>query len=212
MPLTELAIRNAKAGSKAYKLFDGAGLFLQVTPSGGKWWRYKYRHHGKEKLLSLGTYPETSLKEARIKHADARKLLSTGVDPGQNRKAQRIAEANQGDTFEVVAREWYLKNKPQWADSHSSKVIARLENDVFPWIGTRPIASIKALEILSVARRTENRGAIDTAHRVLQNCGQVFRYAVATDRAERDPTSDLKGALTPVRQTHYPSIPLSKAS
>lgn len=206
MPLTELAIRNAKGLPKQYKLFDGGGLYLVVTPNGGKWWRFKYRFQGKEKLLSLGTHPETSLKEARIKHADARKLLSAGIDPMDNRRAQKAAASVQGDIFEVIAREWYEKNKTQWADSHSSKIIARLENDVFPWMGSRPIVSIKAPEILAVVRRIESRGALDTAHRVLQNCGQVMRYAVATGRADRDPTHDLKGALTPVQQSHYASI------
>lgn len=207
MPLTELTIRNAKAGSKPYKLSDSGGLFLHVAPSGGKWWRYKYRYQGKEKLVSLGTYPETSLKEARRKHEDARRLLSAGVDPSQNRKAQKAAAISDlGDTFEVIAREWYEKNKHQWAESHSSKIIARLEKDVFPWIGSRSISELKAPDILAVARRAESRGALDTAKRIKQTCGQVFRYSVATGRAERDPTHDLKGALTPPKQIQYASI------
>lgn len=207
MPLTDTAIRNAKPQAKPYKLTDGGGLFLLVTLAGGKWWRFKYRFDGKEKLLSLGTYPDVGLKEARIKHADARKLLASEIDPGETRKATKAAkEGSAANSFEVVAREWFAKHKHTWADSHSEKIINRLENDVFPWLGKRPVADIKAPELLAVIRRTESRGALDTAHRIKQNCGQVFRYAIATGRAERDPSQDLRGAIPPAKTKNFPSI------
>lgn len=207
MPLTDSSIRTAKPGPKSVRLFDGGGLYLEVAPSGGKWWRFKYRFEGKEKRLSLGVYPDVSLKEARVKRDDARKLLSSEIDPAYHRKIQKAAKADRAaNSFEFVAREWYSKHSPSWAESHSNKVIKRLENDVFPWIGGRPIADIVAPELLTTVRRIESRGALDTAHRSLQICGQVFRYAVATGRAERDPSSDLRGALPPARTTHYPSI------
>lgn len=207
MPLTDTAIRNAKPQSKPLKISDGGGLFVIVNPSGSKWWRYSYRFNGKQKTLSLGTYPEISLKDARDRHAELRKLLAQGVDPGETRKAVKAAGAEKAaNSFEVIAREWFAKHMTGKAESHKNKVIARLENDVFPWIGNRPIADIKAPELLATVRRTESRGALDTAHRLLQNCGQIFRYAVATGRAERDPSQDLKGALPPAKQNHFAAI------
>lgn len=207
MPLTDTAIRNAKAKAKLYKLFDERGLFLLVSPSGGKWWRLKYRFDGKEKLLSLGVYPDVSLKDARELRDEARKRLAKGIDPSQHRKAQNSARADRSaNSFEVVAREWFAKYSPGWADTHSSRIISRLEGDVFPWIGGRPIAELIAPELLTVARRIEGRGALETAHRVMGYCGQIFRYAVATGRAERDPTGDLRGALPPAKGDHFPAI------
>jgi integrase len=203
MALSDLAVRTAKPGSKAARLFDGGGLYLEVTPAGGKLWRLKYRYGGKEKLLALGKYPDVSLKDARERRDDARKLLANDVDPALNRKQQKAAKAERaGNSFEVVAREWIAKNTPTWAASHTNKIVRRLEMYVFPWLGGRPIAEITAPELLSMARRVEGKGALETAHRVLQNCGQVFRYAVATGRAERDPTGDLRGALQPVKSVH----------
>lgn len=207
MPLTDTAIRNAKPRAKLYKLFDERGLFLLVSPSGGKWWRLKYRFDGKEKLLSLGVYPDVSLKDARELRDEARKRLAKGIDPSQHRKAQNSARADRSaNSFEVVAREWFAKYSPGWADTHSSRIMSRLEGDVFPWIGGRPIAELIAPELLTVARRIEGRGALETAHRVMGYCGQIFRYAVATGRAERDPTGDLRGALPPARSDHFPAI------
>ncbi|KXU89935.1 integrase [Paraburkholderia monticola] len=207
MALTDLMVRNVKPVDKQQKLFDERGLYLLVTPAGGKWWRLKYRFGGKEKSLSMGVYPDVGLKDARERRDAARKLLANGVDPGIERKVQKAA-ANErtANSFETVAREWYAKHAPGWAPSHSEKVIRRLERDVFPWIGTRPIADVKAPELLAVLRRIEDRGVLETAHRALQNCGQVFRYAVATGRAERDPSGDLRGALPPWRSEHYASI------
>lgn len=207
MPLTDIAVRSAKPAEKPIKLFDERGLFLLISPAGGKWWRLKYRFGGKEKLLSLGTYPDVGLKDARAKRDEARKLLADGVDPGENRKAQKIATQNRAaNSFEVVTREWYGKHAPNWADHHGSRIIRRFERDIFPWLGGRPIAEITPPELLAVVRRIEERGAVETAHRALANCGQVFRYAVATGRAERDPSGDLKGALPPVKAAHFAAV------
>jgi integrase len=207
MALTDLMVRKAKPAAKQQKLFDERGLYLLVTPAGGKWWRLKYRFGGKEKSLSMGVYPDVGLKDARERRDAARKLLADGVDPGFERKIQKAAASERSaNSFETVAREWYAKHAPGWALSHGEKVIRRLERDVFPWIGARPIVEVKAPELLTVLRRIEDRGVLETAHRALQNCGQVFRYAVATGRAERDPSVDLRGALPPWRSEHYASI------
>lgn len=207
MPLTNTAVRNAKPSDKIKKMFDGGGLYLQVTPSGGKWWRLKYRINGKEKLLSLGVYPDVSLKEAREKRDDARKLIANDIDPSEQRKAKKVSTLEREEnSFEVVAREWYAKHSPNWSDSHGERIIRRLERDIFPWLGSKPIAEITPPMLLGAIRRIEERGALETAHRALQNCGQVFRYAVATGRAERDPAGDLKGALPPVKAKHFPAI------
>ena len=212
MALTDTALRNAKPRTKAYKIYAGEGLFLLVSPKGGKWWRFKYRVEGKEKQLSLGTYPAIGLKLARERCSQARQDMENGIDPAANRKAIKFAHTEGvKDSFESVAREWIGKQSAIWADSHSSKILRRLELDIFPWIGKRPIGEIKPPEILSALRRIENRGAVDTAHRALQNCGQIFRYAVATGRAERDCAADLRGALAPVRESHFAAITEPKA-
>jgi integrase len=212
MPLTEIAVRNAKARAKPARLFDAGGLYLEISPSGGKWWRFKYRFAEKEKRLSLGVYPEVSLKAARARRDDARRLLAEGIDPSEHRQQSKSAlTAKAANSFEAVAREWFAKFSENWVDTHSSKIIRRLERDLFPWLGSRPINSITAPELLSALRRIENRGALETAHRATQNCGQVFRYAVATGRAERDPTGDLRGALPPVKEKHHASIRDPKA-
>ncbi len=207
MALTGTATRTAKPKAKQYKLADEKGMFLLVTPSGGKWWRLKYRFGGKEKLLALGTYPDVSLKAARERRDEARTLIAEGVDPGEHRKAVKAAKHERGaNSFEVVAREWYAKHSPNWAKTHASRTINRLEKDVFPWIGGKAIADIEAPELLTMARRVEDRGALETAHRILSICGQVFRYAVATGRAKRDPTRDLRGALPPYKSTHFAAV------
>ena len=204
MALSATALRNAKSGEKSVKLFDERGLFLVVTPSGGKWWRFRYKLDGKEKLLSLGTYPDVNLKVARERRDEARRLLVAGIDPGAHRKAQKSARADRvANSFETVAREWYGKHAPNWAANHADRIIRRFERDIFPWIGGRPIAEIAAPDLLAVLRRIEERGAIETAHRALGNCGQVFRYAIATGRAERDPSQDLRGALPPAKGGHF---------
>ena len=204
MPLTDTKIRNAKPGEKPMRLFDERGLYLEVSPAGGKWWRLKYRFGGKEKRFSLGVYPDVTLKDARERRDAARKLLGDGIDPSENRKAIRSAQSDRAsNSFEVVAREWFGKYSPGWAESHSSRVIRLFERDIFPWIGGRPIAEVTAPELLTVIRRIENRGALETAHRARTNCGQVLRYAVATGRCERDPSGDLRGALPPAKGKHF---------
>jgi len=206
MPLTDTKVRNAKPGEKQVKLFDGDGLFLLVTPNGGKWWRFKYRFGGKEKLLSFGTYPEVSLGEAREKRFQARKQVAAGVDPSDLRKAQQAADAAQENSFEVVAREWHGKFSGTWSAVHAKTTLRRLEADVFPVIGKRPIDEIKAPGLLAMLQRIESRGALETAHRVRTICSQIFRYAVVTGRADRDPAADLKGALPPYKKSHLAAI------
>jgi len=207
MTLTDVTIRKAKPTDKTQRLFDGGGMYLEVSPAGGKWWRLKYRFGGKEKRLSLGTYPDTGLADAREKRDAARKLLAAGVDPGEQRKAVKAAgEERASNSFEVVAREWHAKQSATWVELHASRIMLRLENDVFPWLGSRPIADVTAKELLVTVNRIVDRGAVESAHRVLQNCGQVFRYAIATGRAERNPAADLRGALPPVKQTHLAAI------
>lgn len=207
MPLTDTAIRNAKPGAKPARLFDERGLYLEVSPAGGKWWRFRYSVGGKAKLLSMGTYPDVGLAKARDRRDEARRLLADGIDPSQHRKAAKAAGAERaGNSFEVVAREWYAKMAPTWNAAHGDRIIRRLERDIFPWIGARPVAEVTAPELLGVLRRIENRGALETAHRALQNCGQALRYAIATGRAERDPSGDLRGALRPVKGTHFAAV------
>ena len=207
MPLTDITIRNAKPGPKPVKLFDERGMFLLVTPAGGKWWRLKYRFDGKEKLLSLGVYPDVGLKDARERRDTARKQLANGIDPSLNRKAQKsLRQIQVANSFETVSREWYEKHAPNWVASHGDRIIRRLERDIFPFIGKRPIGEVAAPELLDVIRRIEARGALETAHRALSNCGQVFRYAVATGRATRDPSADLRGALPPVKGEHFAAV------
>ena len=207
MALTDVAAKGAKPQEKAYKLSDEKGMFLLVTPTGSKWWRLKYRFAGKEKLLSLGVYPEIGVRDARDRRDAARKLLLNGIDPSIDRQMQKAASTERSEnSFERVAREWFAKFSPKWAPGHASKIIRRLERDVFPWIGGLPVAEIKAPQLLATLRRIEERGAIETAHRAQQNCSQVFRYAVATGRAERDPSTDLRGALPPAQKTHLAAI------
>lgn len=206
MPLTDLKIRSAKPKEKPYKLSDFDGLYLLVTEKGQKWWRFRYRFNRKEKLLSLGTYPEISLLDARQRRDEARRQIAHGIDPGAVRKAQKQAVTQDKETFEVIAREWHMRFSPSWTSGHAATILSRLERDLFPWIGKRPIAEIKASELLSVLRRVESRGALETAHRIRTIAGQVFRYAVATGRAERDPSADLKGALRQPGEKHLAAI------
>jgi integrase len=205
-PLSEVQVRTAKPRKNPYKIFDGGGLFLFVTPSGGKLWHLKYRFDQKEKKLALGTYPEISLAEARRRRDEARRQVAHGIDPGAVRKAQKQAGTEEKETFEVIAREWHEKFTPTWTPGHSITIMSRLERDLFPWIGHRPMMDIKAPELLTVLRRVESRGALESAHRIRTIAGQVFRYAVATGRAERDPSGDLKGALPQPREKHHAAI------
>lgn len=211
MALSDLAVRNAKPGAKPRKLYDERGLFLLVNPTGSKWWRLKYRFADREKLLSLGTYPDVSLKDARDRRDEARQLLAAGSDPGEARKAAKVVAQADLETFKIIACEWLENRSPLWAVGHGEKIRRRFDLDVFPRIGGLPIAGVTAPEILKMAKLIESHGAIETAHRAVQNCGQVIRYAIATGRAVSDPTPALRGALTPTREKHHASITEPKA-
>lgn len=212
MALTVAEVRNEKSTGKPVKLSDSGGLFLLIQPNNKKYWRLAYRFSGKQKTLALGVYPEISLAKAREHRDDARRLLADGIDPGEQRKATKAAKTGQNaDSFEVIAREWFANQSPIWVPTHADKIIRRLERDIFPWLGSSPIASITAQQLLIAARRIEERGVKETARRALLNCSQVFRYAIATGRAERDPVPDLKGALQPAKTTHFATMTDPKA-
>lgn len=218
--LSDPLIRNAKPGEKAQKLFDGGGLYLELQPSGAKYWRLKYRVAGIEKRLSLGVYPATGLKDARIKAAEAREVVSKGLDPSEQRQvdkadtlrqreAERLADAGLPalNSFEAVARDWLKTvHEVKVSAGHAERTRIRLEQDAFPWIGRKPIAEIEAPELLAMLRRVEARGAIETAHRIKDACGQVFRYGVATGACKRNPAADLKDAMQPVQTRHHAAI------
>lgn len=206
MALSATAIKNAKLQDKPYKLADGRGLYLLVLKS-GKYWRYDYRFNGKRKTLALGVYPDITLARAREIHQEARRVLAQGIDPSVHKQAVKTARAESAEnSFEVIAREWLQKFAADKADNTVSEALSRLEKNVFPWLGRRLINEITAPELLAVLHRIEDRGAHETAKRVRQRCGQVFRYAVATSRAERDPSQDLRGALTPPKSRHLAAI------
>jgi len=206
MPLTDTAIRKSKPQNKQYKLTDEKGMYLLVNKS-GKYFRLDYRFAGKRKTLALGVYPDVKLVEAREKRNEARKMIANGIDPAQARKVQKSIQIEQTEnSFEAIAREWHRKYSTNWADSHAKKIIRRFELYIFPRLRTRPIAEITPPELLSVLRRIESKGILETAHRAQQNCGQVFRYAIATGRAERDPSADLRGALAPVKHGRMATI------
>ena len=183
MPLTQLQIKNAKVIDKPLKLSDGGGLYLLVQstdPKASKFWRLAYRFAKKQKTLALGVYPTISLAVARDRREEARKLLANGLDPSDTKKAQKAAvQALAVNSLEIVAREWFMGRKPNWKENHSSKIIARLEKDIFPWLGARPISEITAPELLTAIRRIESRGALETAHRTLSYCGQVFHGSIS---------------------------------
>jgi integrase len=216
MALTELQIKNLKPIDKQQKLSDGGGLQLLVHPNGSKYWRLAYRFDGVQKGMALGVYPDVTLAQARIKRDEAKALLSNGENPSEHVtkkakkavivQAQEVQQIVEDGLFENVAIEWFTKHSPNWKKSHSDKIIGRLKADVFPWIGKRPMNEINPPELLAVIRRIEARGALETAHRVLANCGQIWRYGVATGRAERNQAADLRGALPPVQGTHFAAI------
>lgn len=203
MALNNLLIKSAKPKEKTYKLSDGKGLYLEVAPNGGKWWRFKYRIDGKEKRISLGTFPEVSLADAREKHLESRKQVSNGIDPSEDRKSKKAKDKISAEnSFEQIARAWWTLHMQNKAPSHRDKVIRRFELYLFPWIGQKPISEITSPQILEVVRRIEKLNKAETAHRTLQTAGQVFRYAVQNGYAIRDVTADLKGALTPTTTKH----------
>lgn len=207
MPLTVVQVKNAKPRDKAYKLSDERGLYLLVNPNGSKLWKLKYRFAGIEKKLSLGKFPEVTLADAREAREEARRHLAKEIDPGVlKNSAKRSRKLAAENSFEAIAREWHAKFTPKWTKIHGERILIRLEQNIFPWIGRRPITEVTAPELLSALRRVEARGAIETAHRISQICGQVFRYAIVTGKAERDPSADLRGALAPVKKNHHASI------
>ena len=209
MSLSDAKVKAVKVpeGKKQLKLFDGGGLHLLVKPT-GKYWRLKYRFAGKERTLALGVYPSMSLKEARNKRADAKKKLEMNIDPSQAKQQERRAKHTEkmSMSFEGVAREWLARNKPNWVPDYAKRMQSWLSNDIVPWIGSLPIDDIRPADVLAVLRKAENRGAIETSHKLREICGQVFRYAVATARLDSDPSRDLRGALAPVVTRHRATI------
>jgi len=215
--LSDKAVQAAQKRDKQYGISDGQGLTLIVKPSGAKLWWFRYRYAGKARTYSIGEYPFVTLREAREKAYQAKKLLTENIDPSEAKQAAKKllvesaqkAQCDVKTTFEHVAREWFEKfsKANNWVDSHSSKVIARLENDIFPWLGKHQIGKIEPMELLSVIRRVEARGALETAHREMNSCGRIFRYAIACGIADRNPAADLRGALPPYRKDkHFASI------
>lgn len=202
MPLTDTAIRAAKPTEKQQKLFDGKGLYLLITPRGTKSWRLKYHFQGKEKLISLGTYPATSLKEAREKAADARKAIENGMDPSAQRKLEKQLSQN---TFELVAMEWHARQSAKWSPSYADATLGRMRRNLFPFIGSTPVNAITAPELLALLRKVEARGTIGTTHALKHICSGIMRYAIATGRADHDPAADLRGALMPHVKKHRPA-------
>ena len=212
MPLSDTAIKNAKPNpDKSYKLPDEKGMYLLIHQNGSKYFRLDYRFTGKRKTLALGIYPDTTLKQARDKRDTARNQLAEGIDPSENRKAVKSSKAESAsNSFEVIAREWGAKKVDTW-DDKNNRSKRMLERNIFPWLGTKPITDILPKDILECLRRVEDRGTIETAHRSLQICGQVFRYAGATGRVDRDITPDLRGALPPAKGEHFAAITEPKA-
>ena len=207
MPLSSTQAKHAKPKAKQYKLSGQKGMYLLVTPKGSKYWRLKYYYAGKEKTLALGVYPEISLAKARTRCEDARSLLLDGIDPSEDRKLKKQALKQQADdSFESIATEWFQVKMKDKSKNHQDRAWRGLQKDLFPHIGKRPISQITAFELLTALRKIETRGAIETAHRIKQTAGQVFRYAIATARAENDPSVDLKGALKNPKKTHLAAI------
>lgn len=207
MKLNARQVETSKPKEKAYKLADGGGLFLLVNPNGSRYWRMKYRIGGKEKLLAVGVYPEVSLAEARTIRDEAKKLLNAGGDPSENK--QQVKHARLGDasnTFEQIAREWYARRYDRWSDSYRTEMLKTFEADVFPVIGHRPISEIKPLELMAVLTKLEKRGATEKMRKVRQRCGEVWKYAIITGRAEYNPAPDLASAMTPHKREHYPHL------
>ena len=207
MPLTDTAIRNTKSREKPFKLADGGGLYLLVNPNGSRYWRMDYQFEGKRKLLAVGVYPAVGLSAARKRRDEAREKLAAGLDPSAEKKAEkRKAKCQASNTFEAVAREWL--DRQEWAAGYTSRVISQIEADIFPALGARAIVEIEAPELLEALRKVESRGALEIAKRLRQICGQIFRYAIVTGRAKRDPSADLKGALkVNGRAKHHRALP-----
>lgn len=205
--LNDALLRGLKATGKVQKKSDGGGLYIHVTPAGAKLWRMAYSFNGKQKTLSFGAYPAVKLKDARQKKDDAKELLAKGIDPGAHKQAVKAAaKTDSQNSYEIVAREWLAKYSAGWTESNRVKVLARQVNYIFPFIGGKPIIEIKAPELLEALRHIEKRGSLDTAHRALQDCNRIFRYAIATGRGERDTAADLRGALPPAKGSSFATI------
>lgn len=206
-PLTDVQPRNAKPKEEPYKLTDGGGLYLLVNPDGGKYWRMDYRFNDKRKTLAFGKYPDVSLVQARKQRQEAKTLIQQGIDPGENKKAQKAASKKAAaNSFEVVAREWYLKFSPNWTKEHGDRIMRRLERDIFPLFGEKPISEVTAPDLLAALRGIEDRGRLETAHRARGNCSQIFRYAISTGRMAINPADALIGALPPIKKEHFAAV------
>ncbi|MCT4713214.1 tyrosine-type recombinase/integrase [Enterobacteriaceae bacterium H11S18] len=211
MKLTARQVETAKPKDKSYKLSDGGGLFLLINTNGSRYWRLKYRVSGKEKLLSIGVYPAVSLADARAKREEARRLIAAGGDPSQEKQQQKQEKKGSSlNTFELITREWYQRRYDQWSESYRSEMMATFESDVFPYLGHRPINDIKPLELLAVLTKLEQRGATEKMRKVRQRCGEVWRYAIVTGRAEYNPAPDLASATKPHKRKHYPHLSIDE--
>ena len=205
--LTDTAIRKAKGRERPYKLSDAAGLYLLVNPKGSKYWRLKYRHVGKEKVLALGVYPQVTLAEAREGRDEAKRLLKKGQDPVKaRRRHRRAAESAAANTFEAVTREWVEQQRDRWTPDHTHRVVTSLEKDVFPELGLEPVSEVSAEDLLGTLRKVEKRGVTETTQRLLQRCSAVFRYGISTGRCASNPAADLKGALKSHKATNRAAL------
>ncbi|MBJ8383668.1 tyrosine-type recombinase/integrase [Citrobacter sedlakii] len=211
MKLNARQVDTAKPKDKPYKLADGGGLYLLIKPNGARYWRLKYRVAGKEKLLALGVYPDVTLADARAKRDEAKRGIAGGIDPNEAKREEKIArEANIRNTFQEIACEWHSSKLYKWSEGYASDIMEAFNKDVFPYIGKKPIADIKPLELLNVLRRMESRGATEKAKKVRQRCGEVFRYAIVTGRAEYNPAPDLTSAMQGHESNHYPFLNTSE--
>lgn len=207
MPLNDMQIRRAKPEAKVYTLGDGQGLSLLIEPNGSKSWRFRYRYAGKPKMISLGVYPTINLADARSRRDDARKLVAEGKNPSEVRKEQKIALQTESESaFEKIATEWHQMKSAKWSAGYASDIMEAFQNDIFPYVGARPIGEIKPLELLNVLRKVEKRGALEKMRKVRQRCSEVFRYAIATGRAEFNPAADLSSALEVHQSNHFPFL------
>ncbi|EBR3718849.1 tyrosine-type recombinase/integrase [Salmonella enterica] len=207
MPLTDAKVRALKPREKTYRLGDAGGLYVEVATNGSRYWRIKYRVAGKEKRLAFGVYPDVSLADAREKRDVAKKILAAGGDPGETKKSEKLAQKlNAENTFEAVAREWHQTKADRWSLRYRDEIIDTFEKDIFPYIGKRPIADIKPMELLEALRKMEKRGALEKMRKVRQRCGEVFRFAIITGRANYNPAPDLASALATPKKVHFPFL------
>ncbi|HFJ4587893.1 TPA: tyrosine-type recombinase/integrase [Salmonella enterica] len=207
MPLNDMQIRRAKPEAKAYTLGDGQGLSLLIEPNGSKSWRFRYRFAGKPKMISLGVYPTITLADARSRRDDARKLVAEGKNPSEVRKAQKIALQTESESaFEKIVTEWHQMKSTKWSEGYASDIMEAFQNDIFPYVGERPVGEIKPLELLNVLRKIEKRDALEKMRKVRQRCSEVFRYAIATGRAEFNPAADLSSAHEVHQSNHFPFL------